>query len=74
MPWQVRERRFRPARFGKRGLDPAEVREFLERVAGDLAAVHDALARSQQETAKLGEALRRWQSRHAETGNRWESR
>ncbi|MBE1489015.1 DivIVA domain-containing protein [Plantactinospora soyae] len=70
----MRERRFRPARFGKRGLDPAEVREFLERVAVDLAAVHDALARSQQETARLGETLRRWQSRQAGTGNRWEGR
>ncbi|GAA3770962.1 hypothetical protein GCM10022225_67580 [Plantactinospora mayteni] len=74
MPWQVRERRFRTVGFGRRGLDPTEVREFLERVAGDLAAVQQALAHSQQETARLGDTLRRWQARHTGTGNRWEGR
>ncbi|MFJ8578418.1 DivIVA domain-containing protein [Micromonospora sp. NPDC093277] len=61
-PWQVRERRFRPTRLGRRGLDPQEVREFLDRVAGDLAAVYDALAQSRQETDRIKNALRRWQS------------
>ncbi|SBT49226.1 DivIVA domain-containing protein [Micromonospora narathiwatensis] len=61
-PWQVRERRFRPSRFGRRGLDPDEVAEFLDRVADDLAAVYDALARSRQESDRIRDALRRWQS------------
>lgn len=74
MPWQVRERRFRTVGFGRRGLDPTEVREFLERVAGDLSAVQQALARSQQETTRLGDMLRRWQARHAGPGDRREGR
>ncbi|MEU8262255.1 DivIVA domain-containing protein [Micromonospora sp. NPDC048999] len=65
-PWQVRERRFRPARFGRRGLDPDEVTEFLDRVAGDLAAVYDALARSRREHERIRDALRSWQSEQSE--------
>jgi DivIVA domain-containing protein len=66
-PWQVRDRRFRLARVGQRGYDRAEVREFLTRVAEDLAAVYAELARSQQETARIKDALRRWQSAQAGT-------
>ena len=62
LPWQVRERRFRKVGFGRRGLDPAEVQVFLNRVAGELAAVQDALAQSRQETVRIKDALRRWQS------------
>lgn len=61
-PWQVRERRFRSTPLGRRGLDPQEVGEFLDRVAGDLAAVYDALAQSRRETDRIKDALRRWQS------------
>ncbi|MER7268026.1 DivIVA domain-containing protein [Micromonospora carbonacea] len=57
LPWQVREWRFRPARFGRRGLDPQEVRGFLERVAVELAAAHEALAQSRRETSQAKLAL-----------------
>ncbi|MGW4153752.1 DivIVA domain-containing protein [Micromonospora chersina] len=68
-PWQVRERRFRPTRLGRRGLDPREVREFLDRVAGDLAAVYDALAESRRETDRIKNVLRRWWSEQARGRN-----
>ncbi|MGC1210473.1 MAG: DivIVA domain-containing protein [Micromonospora sp.] len=65
-PWQVRERRFRPTGIGRRGLDPADVQEFLDRVADDLSAVHRALGESRQEAARIKDALRRWQSEQAQ--------
>jgi DivIVA domain-containing protein len=65
----VRDRRFALTRLGQRGLDPVEVREFLDRVAGDLAAAYEALARSRQETARIKDALRRWQSQQAQAVN-----
>ncbi|SCG69475.1 DivIVA domain-containing protein [Micromonospora halophytica] len=68
-PWQVRERRFRPTPLGRRGLDPGEVEEFLDRVAGDLAVVYDALAQSRRETERVEDALRRWQSEQARARN-----
>lgn len=68
-PWQVRERQFRPTRLGRRGLDPREVGEFLDRVAGDLATVYDALAESRRETDRIKTALRRWQSEQARARN-----
>ncbi|TDB78245.1 MULTISPECIES: DivIVA domain-containing protein [unclassified Micromonospora] len=73
LPWQVRQRRFRPARFGRRGLDPDEVQAFLDRVAGDLDAVYQALRESRLETARIKDALRRWQSEQARRINagRW---
>ncbi|WP_435830589.1 DivIVA domain-containing protein [Micromonospora chalcea] len=61
-PWQVRGRRFATRR---RGLDPAEVAAFLDRVAGDLAAAYAEVARSREETARIKGALREWQSRQA---------
>ena len=61
-PWQVRERTFSSAPLGRRGLDPEQVREFLDLVAGDLATVYDALAESRRETDRVKDALRRWQS------------
>ncbi len=70
LPWQVRERRFSPARLGRRGLNPDEVYAFLDRVAVDLAAVYDALAQSRRETLRIRVALRRWQSEQAEGGRR----
>ncbi|MFD2762934.1 DivIVA domain-containing protein [Micromonospora eburnea] len=65
LPWQVSERRFKPVGLGRRGLDPGEVYRFLDRVAGDLAAVHAALAASRRETAVIKDALRRWQTDQA---------
>ncbi|MCW3817861.1 DivIVA domain-containing protein [Micromonospora sp. DR5-3] len=65
LPWQVRERRFKPVGLGRRGLEPDEVYKFLDRVAGDLAAVYAALAASRRETAVIKDALRRWQSDQA---------
>ncbi|WP_442930624.1 DivIVA domain-containing protein [Micromonospora sp. NBC_00421] len=64
-PWQVRERQFRWTRFGRPGLDPAEVQEFLDRVATDLAAAYQALGDSRHETTRIRDALRRWQSEQA---------
>ncbi|MCT2278804.1 DivIVA domain-containing protein [Micromonospora chalcea] len=61
-PWQVRGRSFTTRR---RGLDPAEVAAFLDRVAGDLAAAYAEVARSRDETARIKGALREWQSRQA---------
>lgn len=62
----MRERRFRTTRLGRRGLDPAEVHEFLDRVALDLADVYRALGVSREETARVRDALRRWQSEQAQ--------
>ncbi|MFE9655491.1 DivIVA domain-containing protein [Micromonospora sp. NPDC006431] len=64
-PWQVRERRFKPVGLGRRGLNPDDVYAFLDRVAGDMAAVYAALAASRRETAVIKDALRRWQSDQA---------
>ncbi|MFF5180682.1 DivIVA domain-containing protein [Micromonospora sp. NPDC000316] len=65
LPWQVRERRFAPTAPGRRGLNPDDVYAFLDRVAGDMAAVYAALAESRLETARIKHALRRWQTDHA---------
>jgi DivIVA domain-containing protein len=63
-PWQVRGRQFTIIR---RGLDPAEVNLFLDRVATDLASVCAELASSQEESVRIKNALREWQSRQAST-------
>jgi DivIVA domain-containing protein len=68
-PWQVRDRRFRLTGLGERGLDPTEVHEFLGWVPGDLAAAYETLARSRQKTARVKDALRRWQSQQAQAAN-----
>lgn len=65
IPAQVRARRFRRTRLGRRGLDPVEVRAFLDRVALDLAYAQEAAERARQETHRIKEALRRWQSEQA---------
>ncbi|MFG2064694.1 DivIVA domain-containing protein [Micromonospora sp. NPDC048871] len=58
-PWQVRDRRFR---LSRRGYDPAEVVEFLDRVADDLEAAYAQVAQSHREAARVREALRQWQA------------
>ncbi|WDZ85388.1 DivIVA domain-containing protein [Micromonospora cathayae] len=63
-PWQVRGRRFGLARWWRRGLDPDEVTDFLDRVADDLTTLYDLLHRSRQETARVKDALRRWQTEY----------
>ncbi|MFK3981746.1 DivIVA domain-containing protein [Micromonospora sp. NPDC050397] len=64
-PWHVRNQRFLPARLGRRGLDPEEVQVFLDRVADDLHRVYAELATSREETVRIKNALRQWQSQHA---------
>ncbi|MEQ4301381.1 DivIVA domain-containing protein [Plantactinospora sp. B6F1] len=61
-PSEVRSRRFAVTR---RGLDPAEVSAFLDRVADELGGVYAELDRSRAETARIKDALRRWQSSQA---------
>ena len=63
-PWQVRGRTFTTRR---RGLDPVEVAAFLDRVAADLAAAQAEVVRGREETARIKDALREWQSRQAPT-------
>ncbi|MEH0820724.1 MULTISPECIES: DivIVA domain-containing protein [unclassified Micromonospora] len=59
LPWQVRERRFKPVGLGRRGLEPDHVYAFLDRVAVDMAAVYAALAASRREAAVLRAGLHR---------------
>lgn len=61
-PWQVRGRQFA---ITWRGLDPDEVAAFLDRVADDLDGVYAELASSREESARIKDALRRWQSNQA---------
>nr|WP_234361884.1 DivIVA domain-containing protein [Plantactinospora sp. BB1] len=63
-PWQVRGRRFRTT---WRGLDPDEVSAFLDQVADDLGRVYAQLSNSQEEAARIKDALRRWQAAQAPT-------
>ncbi|MFJ6199305.1 DivIVA domain-containing protein [Micromonospora sp. NPDC092111] len=74
LPWQVRERRFRPAPLGRRGLDPQEVREFLDQVAEELATVYDALGQSRRETSRIRIALCHLQAKrtHARNEREWD--
>ncbi|MFG3577816.1 DivIVA domain-containing protein [Micromonospora chersina] len=69
LPWQVRERRFKPVGFRRRALDPDDVYAFLDRVAGDMANVYAAPAASRRETALIKDALRRRQSDQASVGD-----
>ena len=69
-----RNERPRPASTSYRSstyvpLAPWQVREFLDRVADDLAAAYRALGDSRQETARIKDALRRWQSEQAQRAN-----
>ncbi|ROT29343.1 DivIVA domain-containing protein [Micromonospora sp. HM5-17] len=66
-PSQVRSQRFRLVGFGRRGVDPEEVAAFLDRVAGDLAWAYGEVASLREQNARIKDALRSWQSRHAPT-------
>ncbi|WP_416900734.1 DivIVA domain-containing protein [Micromonospora echinospora] len=59
-PWQVRDRLFTPR--GRHGVDAAEVRAFLDRVADDLTALYAEVARTHAEADRIKAALREWQS------------
>ena len=63
----MRRRRFGLTGFGRRGLDPAEVGEFLEQVALDMEALYAELARSRDQNIRIKTALKRWQSQQAAT-------
>jgi DivIVA domain-containing protein len=67
LPSQVRLRRFNAVGFGRRGIDPDEVTEFLDQVAGDLARAYAELAGVREQNARIKDALRRWQSRQVPT-------
>lgn len=62
----MREKQFIRTRLGRRGLDPDEVRAFLDRVAGDLAGLYASLGRLNEENERVKRALRDWQSMHAQ--------
>nr|WP_308472697.1 DivIVA domain-containing protein [Micromonospora yangpuensis] len=62
-PWQVRERLF-TAR-GRYGVDAAEVRAFLDRVADDLAGLYAEVAVTHAEADRIRDALRQWQTEMA---------
>jgi DivIVA domain-containing protein len=66
-PWQVRNRRFNLVRFGRAGVDEAEVTAYLERVADDLAALYAELAEVREQNYRIKDALRRWQSQQTPT-------
>ncbi|MFI7592780.1 DivIVA domain-containing protein [Micromonospora sp. NPDC049359] len=57
-PRHVRDHQFATVGFGRRGLDPREVRRFLHRVALDLTALHHDLALLTEENARVKRALR----------------
>ncbi|RIV39787.1 DivIVA domain-containing protein [Micromonospora radicis] len=64
-PRHVRERQFAVVGFGRRGLDPTEVRHFLHRVAVELATLQRDVVRLDEENSRLKRALRDWQSAQA---------
>jgi DivIVA protein. len=53
--------------LGRRGVDPAEVAVFLDRVAGDLARAYAEVASLREQNERIKAALRDWQSRQAPT-------
>ncbi|MEV0005763.1 DivIVA domain-containing protein [Micromonospora sp. NPDC050980] len=63
-PTVVRDRQFTVVGFGRRGLDPEEVRRFLCRVALELATLHDEMTRLADENTRIKRALREWQGMH----------
>lgn len=58
LPAEIRRKRFSRTRIGRRGLDPVEVRAFLNRIADEMNALYEDLAVAQEHTARLRRALR----------------
>ncbi|QOC93307.1 DivIVA domain-containing protein [Micromonospora craniellae] len=58
----------RAADFGRRwrGLDPAQVYDYLDRVADELDRLHRQLVTANTEAERVRQALRQWQSRQTE--------
>ncbi|MEU4565705.1 DivIVA domain-containing protein [Micromonospora sp. NPDC023956] len=70
-PERIRDHRFT---IRRRGLDPAEITAFLDRVAGELAVARTALTAVREENLRIKNALRCWQSAQAPTARelaRW---
>ncbi|MEV1289391.1 DivIVA domain-containing protein [Micromonospora sp. NPDC049679] len=65
LPAEVRRKQFSLTKFGRRGLDPAEVDHFLNRVAEEMNALYRDLSTSQEHAGRLRNALREWQSQNA---------
>ncbi|MET8196881.1 DivIVA domain-containing protein [Micromonospora sp. NPDC005222] len=61
-PHEVRTHAFDPRR---RGVDPAQVREFQARVADELTELNRQVRLLAQENDRLKRALRDWQTMHA---------
>jgi len=68
-PGLVRDRRFGDR--VRRGCDPVEVRAFLHLVADELTALRAELGSTQEENARLKQALRDWQSQQFEQSHRF---
>ncbi|MGW0436601.1 DivIVA domain-containing protein [Micromonospora sp. NPDC003197] len=66
-PGDVRSRRFRRARLGRRGVDPDEVRAFLDRVALELAYAQESAQQARRDSQRIKDALRCWQSAQADS-------
>lgn len=61
-PAQIRQRRFTVRRHG---LDPFEIRAFLNEVADELAVTQTALVAVREENARIRRALHEWQGRQS---------
>ncbi|MFV2088305.1 DivIVA domain-containing protein [Micromonospora sp. LOL_021] len=68
-PGLVRDRSFGDR--VRRGCDPVEVRAFLHLVADELTALRAELGSTQEENARLKQALRDWQSQQFEQTHRF---
>jgi DivIVA domain-containing protein len=63
-----------------RGLDPAQVHDYLNRLADELERLHRELTTANTEAERIRQALRQWQSRHTgclvnldlRGGSRWQ--
>ncbi|MFI6821502.1 DivIVA domain-containing protein [Micromonospora sp. NPDC050187] len=70
-PERIRGRHFT---IRRRGLDPAEIAVFLDRVADELSVARTALTAVREENQRIKDALRSWQSAQAPTARemaRW---
>ncbi|QKW12495.1 DivIVA domain-containing protein [Verrucosispora sp. NA02020] len=59
--------------FGRRwrGLDPAQVYDYLDRVADELDRLQRQLVTANTEAERVRQALRQWQSRQTENRPAW---